>query len=82
MSYFITGGTGFIGKFFIEQLRHRSGPIYVLTREGSEHKLEALVASLGEDGSRLEPVLGDLTKLFIAALALASARRLAALYKR
>jgi NAD(P)-dependent dehydrogenase (short-subunit alcohol dehydrogenase family) len=62
MSYFITGGTGFIGRFFIDQLKQRDGTIYVLTRPGSEHKFEALAASLGDAGSRLTPVTGDLTK--------------------
>ena len=37
MSYFITGGTGFIGRFFIDKLKQREGNIYVLTRPGSEH---------------------------------------------
>jgi NAD(P)-dependent dehydrogenase (short-subunit alcohol dehydrogenase family) len=62
MSYFITGGTGFIGRFFIEQLKQRDGTIYVLTRPGSEHKFEALAAGLGDAGKRLTPVTGDLTK--------------------
>ncbi len=62
MSYFITGGTGFLGSFFLEQLEHREGTIYVLTRAGSEHKFEALTQRLGELGDRLVPVTGDLTK--------------------
>ena len=35
MSYFVTGGTGFIGRNLIEQLLERDGTIYVLVREGS-----------------------------------------------
>ncbi len=62
MSYFITGGTGFIGRFFLEQLAEREGEIYVLTRAGSEHKFEALKAKLGTLGDRLLPVTGDLTQ--------------------
>ncbi|MCB1679899.1 MAG: SDR family oxidoreductase [Halioglobus sp.] len=60
MSYFITGGTGFIGRFFIEKLQARTGQIYVLTRKGSEHKFEALRERFGENGHRLVPVIGDL----------------------
>jgi NAD(P)-dependent dehydrogenase (short-subunit alcohol dehydrogenase family) len=62
MGYFITGGTGFIGRFFIQQLKQRSGTIHVLTRAGSEHKFEALADSLGDERDRLKPVFGDLTK--------------------
>ncbi len=61
MSYFITGGTGFLGQFFIDQLRQREGNIYVLTRQGSEHKFEALAERFGEGRERLVPVTGDLT---------------------
>lgn len=60
MAYFITGGTGFLGKNFIETLKQRSGDIYVLVRAGSTHKFEALQERLGEHGERLVPVTGDL----------------------
>ena len=33
MNYFLTGGTGFIGRFFIENLLQRQGTIHVLVRE-------------------------------------------------
>lgn len=62
MSYFITGGTGFLGRFFLEQLEQREGNIYVLTRAGSEHKFEALAQRLDQLGDRLIPVTGDLTQ--------------------
>ncbi len=62
MTYFITGGTGFIGRFFIDKLKERQGDIYVLTRAGSEHKFEALQERFGENSDRLIPVQGDLTK--------------------
>jgi len=61
MSYFITGGTGFIGRFFIDKLKERDGDIYVLTRKGSEHKFEALQERFGPGSDRLIPVTGDLT---------------------
>lgn len=60
MAYFITGGTGFIGRFFIDKLKQRDGDIYVLTRKGSEQKFEALQERLGDDASRLIPINGDL----------------------
>ncbi|MDZ7782268.1 MAG: SDR family oxidoreductase [Halioglobus sp.] len=62
MAYFITGGTGFIGRNFIEKLRQREGAIYVLIRATSMHKFEALQESMGADGGRLIPVQGDLTQ--------------------
>lgn len=62
MSYFITGGTGFLGRFFLEQLAQREGTIYVLTRDGSEHKFEALKRRHQTLGDRLVPVTGDLTQ--------------------
>jgi NAD(P)-dependent dehydrogenase (short-subunit alcohol dehydrogenase family) len=60
MAYFITGGTGFIGRFFIDKLKEREGDIYVLTRSGSREKFEALQERFGENSDRLIPVEGDL----------------------
>ena len=60
MAYFITGGTGFIGRFFIDKLKEREGDIYVLTRAGSRDKFEALQQRFGADSDRLIPVEGDL----------------------
>jgi NAD(P)-dependent dehydrogenase (short-subunit alcohol dehydrogenase family) len=60
MAYFITGGTGFLGRNFIELLCRREGDIHVLVRAGSTHKFDALKARLGECGNRLKPVTGNL----------------------
>lgn len=60
MAYFITGGTGFLGRFFIDKLKEREGDIYVLTRAGSRDKFDALQQRLGDQGERLIPVEGDL----------------------
>lgn len=30
MNYFVTGATGFIGKFLVERLLQRQGTVYVL----------------------------------------------------
>ena len=62
MAYFITGGTGFLGRNFIEKLKDRNGDIYVLTRSGSMHKFEELQLRMGEHSERLIPVQGDLTQ--------------------
>ena len=61
MTYFVTGATGFIGRHLVEQLLKREGTIYVLVREGSRGKLDALAQRLGA-GDRLVPVAGDLSK--------------------
>src|SRR3569832_163249 len=62
MAYFVTGATGFIGRFLLaELLDHREGPIYCLTRASSLDKLDALKARLGDD-DRIVPVIGELGK--------------------
>ncbi|GAB3992963.1 SDR family oxidoreductase [Nocardioides marmoraquaticus] len=59
MAYFITGATGFIGRYLVaELLTHREGPIYALCRAGSRSRLDALVEQWGTD--RVVPVVGDL----------------------
>ena len=45
MNYFVTGATGFIGRHLVEELLKRDGTIYVLVREGSRGKVDALVAA-------------------------------------
>ncbi len=62
MSYFVTGGTGFIGRNLIELLLKRRGKIYVLVRKGSMQKLEAQKSRWGKAADRVVPVRGDLTK--------------------
>ena len=62
MTYFVTGATGFLGRFLIGNLLKRKGNIHVLLRKGSKEKFEALQARYPEAGERLIPVYGDLTK--------------------
>jgi NAD(P)-dependent dehydrogenase (short-subunit alcohol dehydrogenase family) len=62
MSYFVTGSTGFIGRFLIDKLIRREGQIYVLVRKGSVKKLDELRARWGEDEKRVIAVVGDLAK--------------------
>ncbi|MEP7181705.1 MAG: SDR family oxidoreductase [Betaproteobacteria bacterium] len=61
MAYFVTGATGFIGRFLVANLVKRGEPIYVLVRRGSVKKLEALRADVwGATDSQVVPVVGDL----------------------
>ena len=62
MSYFVTGATGFIGRFLIEKLLARRGTIYVLARKASKAKIEELKERFPEHAARIVPVWGDLTK--------------------
>src|SRR5215468_2002156 len=62
MAYFVTGATGFVGRFLIaELLENREGTIYCLVRSGSLDKLDALKDRLG-DNERIVPVVGELSK--------------------
>ena len=60
MSYFITGGTGFIGRRLVGLLARRGEPIYVLVRRASRERLARLRAECGEAAHLLVPVEGDL----------------------
>jgi NAD(P)-dependent dehydrogenase (short-subunit alcohol dehydrogenase family) len=62
MTYFVTGGTGFIGRFLIDKLVRRTGNIYVLVRKDSLKKLDALRPRWGEAEKRVIPIVGDLAK--------------------
>ncbi|MFP3978900.1 SDR family oxidoreductase [Marinobacter sp. KMM 10035] len=61
MNYFLTGGTGFIGRFLVEKLLARGGTVHLLVRERSLGKLDALREGWGVDESRVKAVIGDLT---------------------
>lgn len=61
MAYFVTGATGFIGRRLVAELiQNRRGPIYVLVRPGSEHKLDLFAYQWG-NSTRIKAVPGELT---------------------
>ena len=62
MSYFVTGATGFLGRFLVDKLLKRKGSIHVLVRTGSEKKLDAIATKMGWDRRRIIVVSGDLSK--------------------
>ena len=61
MSYFVTGATGFIGRYLVQELLdNREGEIHLLCREGSRARLDALITQQWGGSARLVPVIGDL----------------------
>lgn len=62
MTYFVTGATGFIGRYVLELLLQRKGRIYVLVRAQSTERMEAIIERLGAPKDRIIPVTGDLTE--------------------
>ncbi len=62
MGYFITGGTGFIGRHLVAALAERGEPVYVLVRAGSRARFERVVRDCGAHGGLLVPIEGDLEK--------------------
>ena len=68
MSYFVTGGTGFIGRHLIDLLLKRKGSIHVLVRKESMKKFNALAKKQGWDPKRVLAVAGDMTESIGAAM--------------
>ncbi|KAA1416312.1 SDR family oxidoreductase [Nocardioides humilatus] len=65
MSSFVTGATGFIGRFLVSELvDHREGPIFVLVRQSSIHRMETLIQqwTAGSTKTKVIPVVGDLSQ--------------------
>ena len=63
MNYFVTGGTGFIGRFLLARLLRREGAVvYMLVRKSSQHKFEELLDELGTTEQQLIPVFGDISQ--------------------
>ncbi|MFD0738312.1 SDR family oxidoreductase [Lysobacter koreensis] len=67
MSYFVTGATGFIGRYLVSKLLARKGTakspglVHVLVRKDSQKKLEAIARKMGWDMKRVVVVTGDMT---------------------
>jgi NAD(P)-dependent dehydrogenase (short-subunit alcohol dehydrogenase family) len=60
MNYFLTGATGFLGRFFLERLLQREDSrVFVLVR--SLEKFKFLQQRFPEHAGQLLPVLGDIT---------------------
>jgi NAD(P)-dependent dehydrogenase (short-subunit alcohol dehydrogenase family) len=65
MTYFVTGATGFVGKFLVTNLLKRTGTIYVLVRKQSMKKFDETVKWWGLDPKtqkRVVAINGDLGK--------------------
>lgn len=58
-SCFVTGGTGFLGRFVIAELLERGATVHALVRPASADRLRAIADRLGA-GERLLPVTGSL----------------------
>ncbi len=61
MSYFVTGGTGFIGRFLVEKLLSRGETIYLLVQETSMPRYEALLERVGATSDQVVAITGTLT---------------------
>lgn len=64
-TYFVTGGTGFIGRHVVARLasEDRTGTVYLLVRDESLPRFERLIASLGHElAPQVVPVAGDIER--------------------
>ncbi|HSN45860.1 MAG TPA: SDR family oxidoreductase, partial [Casimicrobiaceae bacterium] len=62
MAYFVTGATGFIGRFLVANLLKRGEPVHVLVRRSSLKKLAAQREEWGASEKQVVAVVGDLGK--------------------
>ncbi len=62
MDTFVTGGTGFIGRFLVGKLLDRGETVHVLVRPGSQARFEQLRSRYAAAGERLRAVSGDLAQ--------------------
>ncbi|MBB6365768.1 NAD(P)-dependent dehydrogenase (short-subunit alcohol dehydrogenase family) [Xanthomonas sacchari] len=64
MTYFVTGATGFIGRYLMAKLMRRKGVVHVLLRKESQRKFDALVREQGWDPKRLVVLHGDVAAAY------------------
>jgi len=62
MNYFVTGGTGFIGRFLVPRLLDRGATVHLLIRPESLNKLDGLRELWGASRDQVVAVTGDLEK--------------------
>ncbi len=63
MNYFVTGATGFIGRFLLDRLLARKGAqVHVLIRESSRDKFDAIRQRYPDHAAQLHMVSGDITE--------------------
>jgi NAD(P)-dependent dehydrogenase (short-subunit alcohol dehydrogenase family) len=63
MTYFVTGATGFIGRYLVRGLLQRGkSTVYVLVRPKSMSKLDELREFWGKDAKRVVAIKGDLAQ--------------------
>ena len=62
MAYFVTGATGFIGRYLVERLLARGERVFVLVRPQSMQKFEGLREFWGARASRAVPIAGNLAE--------------------
>ncbi|GGD42142.1 SDR family oxidoreductase [Pseudoxanthomonas indica] len=62
MSYFVTGATGFIGRYLVSRLLAREGTVYVLVRPDSQKKFDAVAKKSGWDLKRISVMAGDMSQ--------------------
>lgn len=63
MNYFVTGATGFIGRFLVGRLlKRKDARVFALVRAGSEYKLDALRRRLGAEPDQLVAIQGDINE--------------------
>lgn len=59
---FVTGGTGFLGRFVISELLQRGATVHALVRPQSTGRLARIADELGVDPARLVAVPGDIAR--------------------